>query len=164
MIRRTLERALAATGQNQPAPPDPRSAAEREHDRWHAVEPRKPAEYDLDLRGVTLAEGVNQVELITGARNWAAALQAPPDLARALFRDILATKGSPNAGEVAETLAGIRMDYTAAVRDATYALERAGNTSPGRAVKATDLSPFALSQLAIFGAHLRRYATSRPKS
>jgi hypothetical protein len=54
--------------------------------------------------------------------------------------------------------------YDAALKDAEALLQRVAHLPEGGRIKASQLSPHALAQLAIWGRHLTKAQASRPKS
>jgi hypothetical protein len=81
----------------------------------------------------------------------------PNDLAGVIQRDAAGSAPDPKA--VAAQLAGAGMDYEKLCATAQALLDKIG--SP---VKATALSAYAISQLSVYGAHLKKHSDSRPKA
>ena len=127
MLRATLDDALAATGQNQPPPGDPRSAAQRLHDQQRGV--------------VYGASGETML---------------PPHLSEVVKHDAAST--APDPEKVAAHLARAGLNVETVLADAKFAIEKSG-----QGVKAEQLSAHALAQLAVWGAHLRAHAKTRPQ-
>jgi len=144
-LRASFDSAIAATGQDQPPAPDERSPAQQLADRHFGVTPHKPDDYQFDPpAGAT-------TEVIQGAKQLAAALSLPPDLARVLVPEILSSQPDPRT--VAEMFGERLPDM---LQNAQAALDKA----PVK-IAATDLSPRALAMLADWSRHLARHATAR---
>jgi len=126
MLRATLDEALAATGQDQPPPVDPRSAAQRLHDQQRGVA--------FGLAGET---------------------PLPEQLAASIKHD--AAGAAPNPEKVAAHLARAGLNVETVLADAKFAIEKSG-----QGIKPEQLGAHALAQLAVWGAHLRKHAASRP--
>jgi hypothetical protein len=123
-----------------PIPTDPRSPAQRLHDQRFGITPRTADQYP----------GLPEEH-----RDFAAALQLPPDQARVVTNDLSTNKAlDPVEGS---RLFGER--YPEMVKQAQYALDRA----PG-GKKATDLPAWSLGVLSAWGAHLRKHTDNQPKS
>jgi hypothetical protein len=127
MLRATLDEALAATGQNQPPPGDPRSAAQRLHDQQRGV--------------VYGASGETML---------------PSHLSEVVKHDAAGT--APDPEKVAAYLVRAGLNVKTVLADAKFAIEKSG-----QGVKAEQLSAHALAQLAVWGAHLRAHAKTRPQ-
>ena len=162
-VRQALETALAAPGY-QPPPTDPRTPTQRQWDELYGVEPRDPKDYAVELpKGYVPAAGMTTADVVQGARDFLSALQVGPELGAMLIRDILSNP-EPNAAAVAQQLDGTSIAYADALKDAQFALDRAGRaTVAGRQIKVTALPAYSLTQLAVWGRRLRQHAQSRPK-
>jgi hypothetical protein len=149
-LRRSIE------GLAPPPATDPRSNAQIWHDNAYGVQPRQPGDYDIELpRGYELAEGTSAAQVINGAKELLAAIQAPPELGHALVTDMLSNE-EPDPEQVAQALERIGRNYADDIKAAQSALDHTG-------VKATKLSAWSISQLAIWSQHAQRAAASRPK-
>jgi hypothetical protein len=150
-LRRSIE------GLAPPPVTEGRSNAQIWHDRMYGIETHRAGDYDIELpRGYEPAEGTSAAQVIAGAQEFCAALQAPPALGRALVADMLSNE-EPDPEQVAQALERIGRNYADDIKAASAALSRTG-------VKATKLSAWSLAQLAIHGAHAQRHQQSRPKS
>ena len=130
------------TGQNQPPPVDARTPQQRLHDHTHAIEPHRPEAY---------------TDLPATHREFAAALSLPPHVAKLVIDDAMSCG---TKGDAAKVL-GDR--YAQTLKDAQAALDRASHLPTSGKIKATDLSPHALTQLAVWGRHLAKAQQTRPK-
>jgi hypothetical protein len=155
-----LRQSLAAY-QVPDAPVDPRTPAQQLHDRHHGVEPRQPSDYDINRFGVTVPEDADAGAVVASAREWAASLELNPVLGVALVHDILSPREPVDPEKVAALLPD-GMSYTEAVRDVTTLLARAP-MGGSFTVKAEELSPYALAQLAVWAGWLKRHSATRPR-
>jgi hypothetical protein len=140
MLRRTLTEALAATGQDKEPAKDGRSPAQRLWDRQHAVEPHQPADYR---------------DIPQAYQQFAAALLLPQHVAKLVVNDALSGGTKADAAKVLgeQTL-----------KDAEALLSRVAHLPDSAKVKASDLSPHVIAQLAVWHRHLTKAQQSRPKS
>jgi hypothetical protein len=80
----------------------------------------------------------------------------PPQLADVIEHD---TAGAaPDPEKVAAHLARAGLNVETVLADAKFAIEKSG-----QGIKPEQLSAYALAQLAVWGAHLRKHAASRPQ-
>jgi hypothetical protein len=142
-LRTSVDTALAATGQNLEPPADNRTPAQKLHDHMHAIEPHRPEEYTA---------------LPATHREFASALSLPQNLATLVVKDALSGVQKTDASKVL----GDRYELT--LKDAKAVLQRAGHLPEGGRIEASQLSPHALAQLAVWGRHLAKAQASRPKS
>src|SRR5436190_3273221 len=140
-LKASLDNALAFTGQTLDPPPDGRSAAQRQHDRWLGVEPRTASQYQ------GLPEDFRQL---------AASMSLPSDLASVISND-LSTNEALTAEQGARIFGADR--YAEMLKQAQQALDRAPSTK----VKSTDLPSWSLGQLSAWGERLRKHAEGRPQ-
>jgi len=158
MVAKTLETAIAASGYKPPEP-DPRTLAQIRHDEAHAVRDVPAAAYDVDWRA---AEG-HEPGVASIAQEYASALQLPPHLGTAIVNDMLSADGDPDPAEVRAYLARMGRDYGATLAEVQELLNTANAQFDGGRINATDLSAMALVQLAVWSAHTKRHAATRPK-
>ena len=143
MVRRTLTDALALTGQNLEPPIDNRTPAQKLFDHVDAIEPNRPDEY----RDIPVTH-----------REFASGLSVPPAIASLVVQDALSSAPKQDAGKVL----GDR--YEDMLKDVEAVLQRAAHLPEGGRVKASELSPHTLAQLAVWSRHLFKAQQSRPKS
>ena len=135
-LRSSVGSALAETGQSLDLPVDPRSPADKLADRQvlGIAAPRTAADY----------EGVDE-----GAKALLVGLQIDPVLGKAIVRDM--GDSAPDPEQVARQLDRAGVDYQQALKQADFALRRAGSQ-----MKATDLPAFSLAHLSEWGSRLQR--------
>ena len=113
------------------------------HDHVTATEPHRPDEYR---------------DIPATHREFASALSLPPHIAKLVVSDALA------GGKKADAAAVLGDRYEAALKDAEAVLQRAAHLPEGGRIKASQLSPHALAQIAVWGRHLAKAQQSRPQS
>ncbi len=137
-LRSSVGSALAETGQSLDLPTDPRTLVEKLADRQilGQTTPRTAADYDgVDEGGEALLVG----------------LQIDPILGRAIVRDMLGNTSAPDPEQLARQFERAGIDYQQAIKQAAFALQRAGSQ-----MKATDLPAFSLAHLSEWGSRLQR--------
>jgi hypothetical protein len=100
--------------------------------------------------------------VLDGAAGWLAGMKADPLLGGAIVQDML-THPEVDPAQVKAAIQSIDRDYAQDLRDAQYALDRAGKPFGGVVrIGAEELPTYSLMHLAIFGARLRQHAEGRP--
>lgn len=159
-LRQSLETGTKVTGQTADAEQDQRTATQQRHDKIMGIEERPASVYTLEAPdGYTPPEGKTTADTLGAARDLCAALQLDPVLAKAVVRDLLSVKETPNPVTVAATV----RDYGEAMRFAKLALEHAARRFKGEVPKAEQLPPYSLSMLAIQGRQIEQWRKTRPQ-
>jgi len=143
LLKASVDGALAATGQSLQPPADARSPAQRLHDHVHAIEPHQASEYR---------------DIPATHREFASALSLPPNLASLVVKDALSGAQKADASKV------LGDKYEGTLKDADALLQRVAHLPEQGRIKASQLSPHTLTQLAVWGRHLTKAQQSRPKS
>jgi hypothetical protein len=143
LLKASVDGALAATGQSLQPPADARSPAQRLHDHVHAIEPHQASEYR---------------DIPATHREFASLLSLPQNLATLVVKDALSGAQKADAAQV------LGDKYEGTLKDADALLQRVAHLPEQGRIKASQLSPHTLTQLAVWGRHLAKAQQSRPKS
>jgi len=142
-LKASVDDALAGTGQTLQPPADTRTPAQKLFDHVHAIEPHQASEYR---------------DIPATHREFASALSLRPHIASLVVKDALSSAQKPDASKV------LGDSYEGMLKDAEALLQRVAHLPEGGRIKASQLSPHTLAQLAVWGRHLAKAQASRPQS
>lgn len=165
-LEKSVRGAMAVTGRQSLEPQPVQTTAAQHHEAKFGVNDREPGDYEnIAARDFNLGEGNDPAEFADGARIFASALRLPPVLARVVADQVAAAPDDIDPEGVRQAVEQVGHRYDDLIRDVD-ALIRDGERRLGGGkieMKAKDLPPHALVQLALWARHVARMNSTAPR-